>query len=170
MSWSSFLRASACIVVLGLLAACGFKPLYSRDSGVPAALDTVQLPFMPEREGQMLRNHLAARFNPDGRHSAIRYKLEIKLTTSRVALGIRKDETATRANLVITAHMVLRDSKTNKILFRGTAISANSYNILDSRFATVISEQDAMKRATRELADNIKNRIAIFLVDRGSAG
>ncbi len=84
------------------------------------------------------------------------------LKVKRRDLGIRKDETATRSNLILDATFRIRDVETGKQLFRGRAISANSFNILESRFATISSRADAVRRAARALADNIHTRLGIY--------
>ena len=75
---------------------------------------------------------------------------------------MRKDETATRANLTVFAKFSLLDARSNKPLMTGTSRSTNSYNILSSQFATLHSEADARRRALRELADDIRLRLGIY--------
>ena len=78
-------------------------------------------------------------------------------------LAVRKDEVATRANLVMHARFTLVRAHDNSTLLSTSAISANSYNILSEEFATLSAENDARARAVRELSDEIKTRIAIYL-------
>ena len=130
-------------------------------------LAAVRIAPLKDRSGQLLHRALTKGFNPAGLRPSPRWSLEITLKQRVQQLGIRKDETATRANLLLDAQFVLREIATGHVAFRGQAISANSYNILDSRFATIAAESDAMKRATRSLGENIRNRVAIFLHRQG---
>ena len=84
-------------------------------------------------------------------------------------LGIRKDETATRANLTMTAKFKLRDAQSKRILLRSRSVSVSSYNILDALYATTVAENDAVKRGLRELADDIRLRLAVYFADPRTA-
>ena len=48
------------------------------------------------------------------------------------------------------------------MVFSGQSNSVNSYNIVDSQFATFISERDARERALRELSEDIRLRLATY--------
>ncbi len=169
MWWYDPLRragARSVFVFLALLtAACGFQPLYGRsDTGIRPQdrLASVRIQPLPDRVGQKMHNLLRDRLNPRGQPVKPAYNLEIRLTETLQELGIRKDETATRANLILQANFVLRDAATNDDLFRGRSRSVNSYNILESQFATQFSESDARDRALREISDEIRNRLAVY--------
>ena len=65
--------------------------------------------------------------------------------------------------LVISAKFELTDAETEESLLSGTIRSINSYDILDSDFATLSAESDARRRAALDLATEIKSRLGIFL-------
>jgi LPS-assembly lipoprotein len=165
-------RQVATVLLCVVLGACGFEPLHGRTAGgvTEAELDTVQLPYLADREGQLLRNFLMQRFNPDGRRTQTLYALNINLTRSTQNLGVRKDGTATRVNLTFTAYLSLRQVQGGQEVFKAQSVSSVSYNVLEARFATVAAEQDAIRRATEALAQNISTRVAIYLKSRKEAG
>ena len=49
------------------------------------------------------------------------------------------------------------------VLYRGESQAINSYNILQSPFATYVSENDARKRGLRVVSEEIRLRLAAFL-------
>jgi hypothetical protein len=51
----------------------------------------------------------------------------------------------------------------NRGVFKGTVLSTNSYNVLDSGFATLSAEKDARNRALRSLAEEIRLRVGTAL-------
>lgn len=164
---SSLKRPTSLAMPLALLiglGACGFRPLYSErhNVGVTAELAATRIDLIADRTGQKLHNFLLDRFNPKGLAARPRYGLKVTVQTRRRELGIRKDETATRANLTLTARYTLRDWRTNRSLYQGTSSSANSYNILEADFATLAALNDATTRAARELSEKIKTRLSIF--------
>ena len=161
MSW---FRATALAACLALLGGCGFQPLYGqRDRGsVAAELAAVKIKLIENRIGQQLHNFLLDRLNPRGKPATAIYDLIIELEESKEDLAIRKDETATRANLTLRAEYELRRVATGEILVEGFSRSVTSYNIVDSDFATLSAESDARKRAVREISEDIKVRLGIY--------
>lgn len=157
-----------------LLSGCGFHPLYGTpESGAVSPTDrlaTVRIAPLPDRIGQQLHNLLRDRLNPGGQPRQSDFELRIELTETRQELSIRKDETATRANLLVAAQFVLHEIATNEVVLRGRAQSTNSYNILTSQFATTSSELNARKRGLREVSEDIRTRLGIYFAGLASAG
>ena len=156
----------ACIAVLVSAAAgaCGFQPLYGDRATAAGAAELAEVRINPIRDriGQQLHNFLRDRLNPLGPPRRAHYVLNVTLTESKRELAIRKDEIATRANLTLTAAFQLRDQATGAVLLENNLQSTNSYNIVTSDFATLSAENDARRRAARELSDGIKTRLAVF--------
>lgn len=149
-----------------LLAGCGFTPLYGQQqasANASSALRQISVPPIPERLGQLLRIELTNQLTPNGQPRSPAYVLDVSLTESKRDLAVRKDATATRANLIITASFKLQDVQAEKVLFDGKVRSVNSYNILDADFATLSAESDARRRAARDLATEIRSRLGVFL-------
>jgi hypothetical protein len=48
------------------------------------------------------------------------------------------------------------------MLYGGSEQSTNSYNVADSQFATLNAENDAARRAVREVSDSIRLRLGIY--------
>lgn len=162
MWWS---RSLAVVAVAALLAGCGFRPLYGtggENQQVAAQLAQVRIEAIPDRTGQKLRNFLLDRINPQGQPARPLYYLQVKINVARTDLGIERDETATRAILVLTADYRLLDRTKQNVLVKGSTQSTNSFNIVASDFATLSAETDATERATREVSDDIKTRLALF--------
>lgn len=166
--------AVASAVVLGLLvAACGFRPLHgpapSRKLAPEKQLAQVRIEPLENRVGQQLHNLLRDRLNPAGVPEKPKYDLFLSLVSVTERTGIQIDETATRANLILQATYHLLDNKTEEVLVQGNAKSFNSYNILSAFYATTISEQDALERGLREIADDVSLRLAIYFADPDTA-
>lgn len=162
-------RLLAVLALLALLvplaAGCGFRPLYSGAVGGADAglMGQIQVATIPDRGGQILRNYLLDRLNPRGQPDVPRYRLETVVNERLQKLGFTTEDTATRANLHMVARYTLRDLQANKIVFRNTSRIVASYNVLRSTFATQSAESDARRRGSRELADDIKLKLAAFL-------
>ena len=147
-----------------MLTGCGFRPLHSAKSGASAAnLAEIRIAPIADRIGQQLHNLLLDKLTPKGLSSAPSYVLHVTLTEARQNLGVRKDTVATRANLIMRASFALVRIGDDVPLMNNSAISVNSYNILNEEFATLSAENDARVRAVRELSDTIRTRVAIYL-------
>jgi hypothetical protein len=62
----------------------------------------------------------------------------------------------------VSASYTLSSVATGQALYSGSERSVNSFNIVDSDFATLSAEKDALDRAAREISDAIRIRIGIF--------
>jgi len=151
---------------LATLAGCGFRPLYGTraygGSGAVEALSQTWIDPIPDRIGQLLRNNLLDRLNPQGEPERARYRLAVKVAVSKEGLAITKDESITRFNLRVSALFVLHDAGSGQELTRGTARTIAAYNVVDSQFATLVAEKDAEVRAARELSDELRTRLAVY--------
>ncbi len=161
---------------LGLLfvTGCEVRPLYGqrRDTGRSTVdeIAQVEIKALPDRTGQQFKNLLRDRLNPRGLPTEPLYVLELKLSETISELALRRDETATRANLKLRADYQLRRKDDRQVVLNGSAQSINSYNILESQFATQIAEQNARERGLRELSDDIRARLAVYLLRAGWFG
>lgn len=154
-----------------LLAGCGFRPLYRKmgpDADGDRNLAEVRILNVKtnrrrdDRLGQKMHNLLLDRLNPSGRPARPLYTLETTLSVSRERTGIKITEEATRARLTVSSGFVLRAVRGGKPLLTGAERSVNSYNIVDSEFASLKAENDAAERAVREISDSIRLRLSIF--------
>lgn len=121
-----------------------------------------------DRVGQQVHNYLLDRLNRKGRPVEPAYLLEVALTVNTIQLGIERDETATRAKLVLTADFMLSDIETRDVLLKRSARSANSYNIVESALATRSAELDAIDRAAREVSDEIRLLLSLYFRRQGA--
>ena len=163
MWWSRALLLFA-VLTLGPVG-CGFRPMYGTPSGAASGVDadlaTVRIEPIKDRIGQQLRNALLQRISPRGEAADYGYSLQVRLTESVSNLGFRKDTYATVANLGMTAQIFLiRDGA----MILGETVSTTVYfDHLGPRYASVATERDAEERALTQLADNIRNRIAVAI-------
>jgi LPS-assembly lipoprotein len=169
MSWSRSKAVAALLAVFGL-SACGFEPLHGKKDGywsVPE-MAAIKVAAIEDRHGQHLRNELLDRLTPTGQPARSQYLLRVTSQESTTSLGIRKDATASRSNLVANASYTLEEG--GRIITQGSASSSVSYDVLDAKFATTVAELNASKRAAQELADAITAHIASFFTCRRQPG
>lgn len=160
-----------CLLPL-VLAGCGYQPLYGQNrsgQAVRSHLAAVAVDPIEDRVGQLLRNALEDRINRAGGVTAQKhYGLSIELSESSTGIAIQKDATASRSNLQLTATFVLRGN--GQTLWSERSQATVAYNILDNQYATIMAERDARERAVVRLADDIAERVGVFLSRQGGSG
>tara|TARA_A100001037_G_scaffold287431_1_gene296879 strand:- start:1361 stop:1885 length:525 start_codon:yes stop_codon:yes gene_type:complete len=160
----SRLRTVFVFTLLGL-AACGFEPLYGtkeRGAETEALLSQIAVPPIADRLGQLVRTELTNRLNPRPAPAA-RFSVSVTLTESSQGLAVRRDASATRANMIIDASFSLAAISGGEALLTGEIRSINGYDILTSDFATLAAEKDARRRGARDVADAIVDRLSIYM-------
>ena len=153
-----------------VLAACGLRPLYAtRADGTAGAaeqgLSEVNVPLLPERTGQLLRQALQARFDPGNIGRARRYDLAVGLNISSDVQGIDQATSApSRQRLVgiATWRLVALDPQ-RSTLANGVARSADGLNLFDQQFFAQDLESEAVQRRIVDaVADQITMQLAAY--------
>lgn len=163
------MKISVALLALCLgVAGCGYHPLYGqRATGVSSEdLAQVYVAGIPDRPGQILRNDLIQRLNPSGQASRPTYTLTIGLSVTSTGVSLSRDNTTSRTSITTAATYSLVDSATGKALFSGTSRATDAYDVLISDYATLVSRDDAVNRAIREVSDDIRTRLAVYFQDR----
>jgi LPS-assembly lipoprotein len=169
MSWSETRRRSLLAGLLGL-GACGLRPIYGRDEGekVVPILASVNVIQLYGRRGQYLRGYLLDELNPEGVRVNSDYELDIALRQESNSLAIQLDNTPTRANLALGAVYTLRRRSDGAVMFDSAVRRVVSYNIRSDPFATLITQQDAERRAAKEVARQIRTQLALYFAKQSA--
>jgi LPS-assembly lipoprotein len=153
--------------VLSLLAGCGFKPVYGVNSAgkSPAAVQqfaSIQIPIMPNRLGQKMRNLLIDSLHPSGAAGDYRYRLAVGITEAVVNLGLQQNSTSTRGQVRLTIKYTLVDDENGKVVLKETLRSSTGYNILINQFSSVLSQDDAETQGLQQIADDMTLHLALY--------
>jgi LPS-assembly lipoprotein len=152
-----------------LLAGCGLQPLYGGAEGprVTGTLRSVEVAPIGGRAGWLVRTALEDRLqHPSGSNAA--YRLEVRLDDDITGFGIRADDAVTRERRTLRARYRLVDTAKGTVLLDATAGSDAGIDVVGSEYATVAAEQTALERLSKELADQIVTRVAVY-AKRGGA-
>ncbi len=166
------------LFLAGFLSACGFRPLYGKQESNSISteqnLSLIEIKPISNRIGQQLHNNLLNRLNPKGRSDRPLYSLAVNVTESTSNLGVQKSAVVTRGNLRVTATFALSHLHTSRenvlkpriegdaSLISGRVSSTSSYDIPQAQYTALAAVKDARTRAVRELADDIRTRLAIY--------
>jgi LPS-assembly lipoprotein len=153
-----------------LVSACGLRPLYSGGSGgnVAQTLGSVAVgPIGGGRSGWLVRTALQDRLG-NSEPAQARYRLEVELDDDITSFGIRSDDAATRERRTLRARYRLVDAAVGTVLLDATAGSDVGIDVVSSEYATVAAEQTALERLSRDIADQIVTRVAIYASRTGA--
>ncbi|PZR88267.1 MAG: hypothetical protein DI537_24115 [Stutzerimonas stutzeri] len=164
--------ALAATLALAALAGGCFQPLYGEGTvskvggNVRNAMLGIDVPEIKGLVGHYLRNELVFEF--DGGGAPDRQKiLKLTASTSESIEVITVDYTNGRADsaiLVATADWQLVRAGSNEVVASGQSIVRAPYERSQQRFAALRAARDAQIRAAKELAQQIKARVAAALV------
>ncbi len=146
-----------------LLNACGLRPLYSGGGSGPVAqtLRSVSVAPIGGRAGWLVRTSLEDRLGGSAGGTR-RYRLEVELDDHITGFGIRTDNSITRERRTLRARYRLVDPTLGTVLLDATAGSDAGIDVVSSEYATVAAEQTALERLSKEIADQIVTRIALY--------
>jgi LPS-assembly lipoprotein len=139
------------------------RPLYEGGGTgqVAQSLHAVEVGPIGGRAGWLVRTALVDRLRrPEG--TAPRYRLEVELDDRITGLGIRSDDAVTRERRTLRARYRLVDAALGTVLVDATAGSDAGIDVVSSEYATVAAEQTALERLSRDIADQIVSRLALY--------
>jgi LPS-assembly lipoprotein len=127
----------------------------------------VQVAPIEGRGGWLVRTALEDRLGSAG--ASPRYRLEVELADDIAGFGIRRDDSVTRERRTLRARYRLVDARLGTVLLDATAGSDAGIDVVSSEYATVAAEQTALERLSKELADQIVTRLALYASRTGGA-
>jgi LPS-assembly lipoprotein len=166
------------VALLGALTAGCFQPMYAERTvtGEPALREklsavevgNVQVAQVTDQRLTVeLRNSLIFSFTGGGSPAPSTHRLVVRMSTTRTSAIV--DVTTARPdieNYGIDVSYELREVVTDRPVMRGSTFARVSYDIpgQEQRFARLRGLRDAESRATKQIAENISQRVASFFV------
>jgi LPS-assembly lipoprotein len=157
MRVSRMILGSAAVSFALALGACGFTPMYG-SAGYGAGLSDIRVETGEERVDFLLQEALIEQMG--SRHADGDLTLRTETRLGAQGLGVGADAIVRRFAIRLNVdYEVYRDGETDPV-FTGSTFGEASYDLSNSVYASMISEQDAQERAARMAAE----RIALQLV------
>jgi LPS-assembly lipoprotein len=153
-----------------LLSGCGLRPLYSGGGSgqVAQALRSVQVAPIAGRGGWLVRTAIEDRLGAQTGGQS-RYRLEVELDDDITGFGIRRDSAVTIERRSLRARYRLVEAIKGTVLLDATAGSDAGIDVVSSEYATVAAEETALERLSKEVADQIVARVALYASRSGES-
>lgn len=152
------MRILVAAIALAALAGCGFKPMYA--PGGDPLIGAVSVPEVPGKAGHAFRTELVRQLAAENRGAQRR--LDITVNEVVAPLGLRVDESASRADLILNSSYKLYD-ETGRELVKGIVTATASYDIPISAYGAAAAQDDARERAGVLLANRVRTDLALKL-------
>jgi LPS-assembly lipoprotein len=155
-------------VLAAPLAGCGFQPMYGKantsaaGTSVDKQMASIRIEPIGDRVGQQLHNALRDQLNPMGQPADEAYSLQVNLTVRVYGALARRDLSASRRNVELNAFYYLKDSAGNQLM-NDRSVITTGYDEFDDPLNDISSFEDAERRGTLQIAEQIRTRVAVFL-------
>jgi LPS-assembly lipoprotein len=124
---------------------------------------------VPERIGYELRNTMIDLLDGPGTPGGASYRLKLGLTQTTQGIALQNDATITRYNDTLTVTYELFDAA-GHVVTKGAETGLSAYNVLPSspsaNYGTLIAQQDADKRAAKDIANRIRFDLNVYFSKR----
>ncbi|MBV8939813.1 MAG: hypothetical protein JO089_08270 [Alphaproteobacteria bacterium] len=159
------------VAFIPALAGCGFEPMYAKHDGadapglmaarvgvVASSNDPVQ-----RRVAMQFAADLEDRLNPNGAAAGQEYQLKALIVVLESAVSISPDGTVARSNMNVSANLALIRLADGVTVYTGKTYRSVAYNnVANAYYSTYVAREDAIKRATTELAEDVRMRLAAY--------
>ena len=159
-------RLFFCFIVFFIFTSCGYEPIYSKNPNTNKELLSISVQNIKNRPGQILRNTLLNQLNPERERVITKYRLIVEIFESKSNLAYRRDMSATRTDLKVTANYLLKDIKNGEILLKQEAKSISSFDVVESVYATLIAEKDVREKNLKVISNDIYTNLVIFFKNK----
>lgn len=150
------------------VAGCGYRPLYaSRDAGgaaVASDLSAVTIPEAQSRIEQQVRNSLLLSLGSSAGGGTYTLALSAKSSTGSVVAS--PSPGMYRYNYALTVNYRLLETSSGEVLTSGTSKSLVAYDQFKQPVASMTTSADAESRAAKDVAEDIRMRLAAFFATR----
>lgn len=159
-------RALLILAAASGLGGCGFHPAYApTESGAlgpaQAQLAAIDVPVLPDRQGQLMRQALQARLYGPGIAEAKQYRLVVDFSVSTEGIAIQPDNSTARMRMIGIGRWTLYAlDPAPKVLTTGFTRTLDGVNPIDNQ---PFAQDEETETVTRRIAENLADGIVLQL-------
>ena len=151
------------LVFCFILAACGFRPLYSSDDAVLAQSEAIQIEPISGDGGYQMGLILKNKLNPYQNTASPKYRLTVSLTQPTYTnQSIRSDNFASLEKMHIQANYKLLSIESGKILISSKVDSNGLFNLIKDPYATVVAQDKLYENLVKLMAEDIAMHVLAY--------
>jgi LPS-assembly lipoprotein len=165
MSRSIFCFIGLLVCSALLLSGCGYRPLYgtkAEGKSVQTVLAGIAIEEQDSRAGQLVRNDLMSTMGAAAGGNVL-YQLKLEPVERTTLVSSLPGQKLQRKRYRLTTKYVLVDAASSKVVSEGASFSDVSFDTVREPVADLQAADNARDRATREVAEDIRLRLAAFI-------
>ncbi len=158
--------ALAAVVLSACSEGAGFRPLYATAPGgigVNEKLNQIDIPTIPSRVGQRVRNELIFENNGGALPTGAVYRLEVVIREALASTLVRSDGESAAQIYSLDAQFKLIRIADKKVVLNGVSYGRAGFERFNQIYSNVRAREDAENRAARTVAMDLRARLAAFL-------
>ena len=170
-------RALLSLAAASAVAGCGFHPVYAPGPAgtlgvAQAQLAAIDVPRLPDRGGQLMRQALQARLYGAGLSEAKQYRLIVDFSVASEGISIQPDNSTARVRMIGIGRWTLYGlNPAPKVLTTGFTRTVDGLNPIDNQpFAQDEETETVTRRIAGNLADQIVLQLATYFDKQARAG
>jgi LPS-assembly lipoprotein len=155
------------VAVALVLQGCAARPLYGTHSdgkSVALAMSGISVDEQKLRAGQLVRNDLISSFGNSG---SSRYILRLKPVEKSRQISSQSSLKLDRYRYTLNVAYELADSTSGAAVASGNSFSNVSYDTVEQPISDLRAADNARERAAREVAEDIRLRLAAYFSSQG---
>ncbi len=155
------------LVIVLLLASCGFKPLYAKKDGERShsctnfTVEKVKTLRVP---GQKMQYELQDALNQACINQEKEYRIAVDVVKAKGGIAIQRNRAITRYNLTLTGNYKVYESGSEKPVYTGSSTMIGGYDAVVSDYGTYALEEDTQTKLMEEMANDMALRISSQLL------
>lgn len=151
------------VLVLSVISGCGFKPLYGDNESSTEKLGAIKINVtttgdIPEKFVHLLQKAIEGNFNSEQGSRNKTHALTVSVVKA-LASYETQNNTSTRTRITLYVNLALLDLNTNKKIYEDKLIAVDSFQVADSPYSALVSEEETAIRMTKEIANEIELRV-----------
>ena len=161
------------VIILLLLAACGFSPVNSQENWQAIYAKTKLYISGDKRLARDLEKILSAKLLQNKKQDKIakEYNLEVIIAQNIDEFAITRHSFATRSKITVTATYKITEISSGNLIAKGSVSDASSFNIsASSQYSNYISEQYSVGNSIKIVGDEIMLRLVAASMLKSNKG
>jgi LPS-assembly lipoprotein len=158
--FAHLMNLCALMVMASLLVGCGFKPTYSERS-LASSLARVEFDLPSTKLGYRIEHELSISLRPY-RNKEKTHRVEVEVSDRTYSIGVRVDDTYSRAEINASVNYKLIDKKTDKVLINKSFVELVTYNAANDPFGSVMAQNHAQQRLSSAIAKRLESELVHY--------
>ena len=158
------LKLLCCLLALVFVSSCNLRPVYQRDASIIEGVtyDIKSFKNTNPAFNFALKDALNDVFI---KSQQSRYQLDIELRDSATNFSSQSNTTYNRTKIDLVANFKLSDLGTGKVILKDKAIVSDSFEINNSPYSSLVSEEETYSILAVNLSHQLKHRVASALAN-----